>query len=165
MSIVTISREFGSGGRELGKRLAEALGIPCYDKEIIEMVAQKRGLDRDYIANISEKDIPIFYSSTIARRFIAPYPVTTQAIDILVAQQEIMKELLSKASCVIVGRAADVVLRDMNPINLFVYAEQQSKLARCKERAAENEKLSDKEMLKKMKQIDKERAAHHARLL
>lgn len=60
MRIITISREFGSGGRELGKRLADALGIPCYDHEIIDMVAEKHGLNKNYVSHISEKDIRVF---------------------------------------------------------------------------------------------------------
>lgn len=79
MKIITISREFGSGGRELGKRLADALHIPCYDHEIIEMVAQKSGLDKDYVAHVSEKDIRVFYPATIAHRLIAPHPVMQRA--------------------------------------------------------------------------------------
>ena len=55
MRIITISREFGSGGRELGKRLADALGIPCYDHEIMDMVAEKYGFDKNYISHVSEK--------------------------------------------------------------------------------------------------------------
>ncbi|MBQ7942493.1 MAG: cytidylate kinase-like family protein [Lachnospiraceae bacterium] len=57
MKIITISREFGSGGRELGKRLADELGIPCYDHEIIDMVAEKHGFDKNYVAHISEKEM------------------------------------------------------------------------------------------------------------
>lgn len=162
MSIITINREFGSGGRELGKRLADALGIPCYDREIIDMVAKQKGINRDYVSHISEKDIRIFYSTTIARRFATTNPITQQSVDVYVAQQKILRELASQSSCVIVGRAADVVLKDMNPINLFIYADEESKIARCKQRATENEKLTDKEIMKKMKQIDKGRAAHHA---
>ena len=61
MKIITISREFGIGGRELGKRLADALGVLCYDHEIIDMVAEKCGLDKNYVAHVSEKDIRTFY--------------------------------------------------------------------------------------------------------
>ena len=60
--IITISREFGSGGRELGKRLAEELGIPCYDHQIIEMIAKENGFDERYVANVSEKSIEAAYS-------------------------------------------------------------------------------------------------------
>lgn len=86
MKIITISREFGSGGRELGKRLADALHVPCYDHEIIEMVAQKSGLDKDYVAHVSEKDIRVFYPATIAHRLIAPHPVMQQPVSVAVAE-------------------------------------------------------------------------------
>lgn len=160
MKIITISREFGSGGRELGRRLADALGIPCYDHEIIEMVAQRYGFNKNYVAHVSEKDIRTFYSTTIAHRFLAPHPMTQQPLQVTVAQHEMIKQLATRGDCVVVGRCADVVLREMCPMNLFVYADQRSKLERCKERAEENEHFSDKEIVRFMKQIDKERAAY-----
>lgn len=80
MKIITISREFGSGGREIGKRLADALGVPCYDHEIIDMVAEQHGFDKNYVAHISEKDIRVFYPSTIAHRFMAHQPAAQQPI-------------------------------------------------------------------------------------
>ena len=70
--IITISREFGSGGRELGKRLAEELGIPCYDHQIIEMIAKENGFDERYVANVSEKSIEPPYPMTIGHRFAMP---------------------------------------------------------------------------------------------
>lgn len=162
MRIITISREFGSGGRELGKRLADALGIPCYDHEIIDMVAEKYGYDKAHIAHVSEKDIRMFYPTTIAHRLIAPHPMTQQSISIALAEHELIKELAAQGDCVIVGRSADIVLREKKPMNIFVYADRLSKLARCESRAAKNEHFSEKEMLKKMKQIDKERAAYRS---
>lgn len=84
MKIVTISREFGSGGRELGKRLADALGVPCYDHEIIEMVAEKHGFDKNYVSHISEKDIRVFYPSTVGNRFMNP-SVLRQPVKVVVA--------------------------------------------------------------------------------
>ena len=72
MKIITISREFGSGGRELGKRLAEELGIHCYDHEIIELIAKEHGFDERYVANISEKCIEAAYPTTIGHRFAMP---------------------------------------------------------------------------------------------
>lgn len=61
MKIITVSREFGSGGGELGKRLADVLSVPCYDHEIIDMVAEKCGYDKNYVACVSEKDIRTFF--------------------------------------------------------------------------------------------------------
>lgn len=162
MRIITISREFGSGGRELGKRLADALGIPCYDHEIIDMVAEKHGFDKNHVAHISEKDIRVFYPTTIAHRLVVPHPITQQSISITLAEHELIKELANEGDCVIVGRCADIILRDMNPMNIFVYADRQSKLKRCKNRAEENEHFAEKEILRKMKQIDKERAAYRS---
>ena len=86
MKIITISREFGSGGRELGKRLADALGIPCYDQQIIEMIAKKKKLDKDYVAHISEKDIRILYPSTIGKYIIAPNYMNHPSVQIVTEQ-------------------------------------------------------------------------------
>ena len=84
--IITISREFGSGGRELGKRLAEALGVPCYDYQIIEMVAEKQGLDKDYVENASERDIRAFYPTTIGVRFSASTFFINQSVELFTEQ-------------------------------------------------------------------------------
>ena len=162
MKIITISREFGSGGRELGKRLADTLGVPCYDHEIIEMVAERSGFDKNHVAHVSEKDIRVFYHSTIAHRLVTPHPVAQQPISITVAEHTLIKELAQQGDCVIVGRCADVICREMHPFNIFVYADKLSKLARCEERADKNEHLSEKNLFRKMKQIDKERAAYRA---
>lgn len=162
MRIITISREFGSGGRELGKRLADYLGIPCYDHEIIDMVAEKYGWNPDYVAHISEKDIRVFYPSTIAQRFMTPNHAVQQTVAVTTAQHEFMKVLAKQGDCIMIGRCADVVCRDLKPLNLFVYADKLSKLARCQERASAAEQFSEKEMRKKMKQIDNERAAYRA---
>ena len=160
MKIITISREFGSGGREIGKRLADALGVPCYDHEIIDMVAEQHGFHKNYVAHISEKDIRVFYPSTIAHRFMTHQPAAQQPIKIAVAEHEMIRQLAAQGDCVIVGRCADVVCQDMHPFNIFVYADRISKLQRCESRADESEHYSEKEMLRKMKKIDKERAAY-----
>lgn len=161
MKIITISREFGSGGRELGKRLADRMNIPCYDHEIIDMVAEKHGFDKNYVAHISERDIRNFYQSTIGHRFmIYQQPMVQQPIKVALAEHEIIHQLAKQGDCVIVGRCADIVCADMNPFNIFVYADQISKLKRCEERADEKENLSEKEMLRKIKRIDKERSSY-----
>lgn len=144
MRIITISREFGSGGRELGKRLADALGIPCYDHEIIDMVAEKHGLNKNYVSHISEKDIRVFYPSTIGHRFLTYQSALQQPVKIAVAQQEMIRQLALQGDCVIVGRCADVLCKDLNPLNMFVYADRLSKLKRCETRADESECLSEK---------------------
>ncbi len=159
--IITISREFGSGGRELGKRLSEALGIPCYDNEIIQMIAKEHGFDENYIAKVSEKSIQSAYPLTIGHRFaMTPYAVTKQAIKITVEQRKIIEGFASQGDCVIIGRCADVILQNHHPLNIFVYADKESKLKRCIERAPEGENLTPMELERKMRSIDKNRAKY-----
>lgn len=162
MKMITISREFGSGGRELGKRLADYFGIPCYDHEIIDMVAEKQGLNKEYVARVSEKSLQTFYPTTIGRRFYVPNAIIRQSVDISVGQQNILKELAAQGDCVIVGRCADVVLKEWKPFKVFVYADTASKLQRCVDREKGGEQLSEKEIIRKMRQIDKERADYRS---
>lgn len=162
MKIITISREFGSGGRELGKRLADELGIPCYDHEIIEMIAKENGFDERYVANVSEKSIEAAYPLTIGHRFsVMPVQFMDQSIRVEAAQRQIIENFAREGDCVIVGRCADVILAEMKPLNLFVYADMPSKMQRCRDRAPEGENLSDKELERMIRQIDKQRAQHH----
>ena len=162
MKIITISREFGSGGRELGKRLADELGIPCYDNEIIEMIAKENGFDEQYVANVSEKSIEAAYPMTIGHRFALPaMQLVDQSIRVAAAQRQIIENFAKQGDCVIVGRGADVILEDMKPLNLFVYADMTSKVERCRQRAPEGEDLTENELMRMIRQIDKQRAQHH----
>lgn len=162
MKIITISREFGSGGRELGKRLAEELGIHCYDHEIIELIAKEHGFDERYVANISEKCIEAAYPMTIGHRFaMPPVQIMDQGFQVAAAQQQIIENFAKQGDCVIVGRAADVILKDYDPLNIFVYADKDSKIERCQRRAPQGEHLTPREIESRMKQIDRNRAQHH----
>lgn len=159
--IITVSREFGSGGRELGKRLADALNIPCYDHEIIEMIARENGFNEEYVANISERSIEAAYPMTIGHHFaMPPIGVMEQPIRVAAAQRRIIENFAGQGDCVIVGRCADVILRERQPLNLFIYADTESKVRRCMARAAEGENLSAQEIEKQIKRIDKDRAQH-----
>lgn len=159
MKIITISREFGSGGRELGKRLADYLGWDYYDSEIIAMVAKKSGLDPDYVARVlgnhGWKEQSVTFRSTLNS---VAYRQSSQ-VELLLQQKRVLEEIgaLGK-NCVIVGRNADMILAAYNPFSLFVCAREEAKLQRCRERAGEDENLSDKALVKKMKQIDQVRA-------
>lgn len=162
MRIITISREFGSGGRELGKRLADALCVPCYDQQIIELVAEKEQLDATYVANRSEKDFRAFYPTTIAHGFSRPNYAMMQTAQIMASEQEIIKKLASEGDCVIVGRAADIILSEYKPFRIFVCADEASKVARCMARAEADEKLREKEIIRKCREIDKRRASYRS---
>ena len=162
--LITISRQFGSGGRELGKRLADALSIPCYDNEIIHFVAQQGGFDSNFIAHASERSMKAFYPETIASRFVAS-PVdglTKLRIDIASTQQRILRGFAQAGDCVIVGRAADIILADFRPFSIFVHASLDSRTARTLSRKKEGEQLSAKEAERRIREIDKRRAAYRA---
>lgn len=154
MSVITISREFGSGGRELGKRMADLLNFAYYDKEIVAAIAQESKLDGDYVEELLEKGMPRSYPITIRRTFSYPSFVNQNATSILVARQKILRALADKGDCIVMGQSADIILRDYEPFNLFVYGELSAKMERCRERAPEGEWLTDKELLKKIKQVD-----------
>ena len=156
--IVTLGREFGSGGREIGKRLAEELGVNYYDKEIIKKVAEKSNFSEGFVESIIE-------DGAMQRNFLSfghsfsYYRCATTGVteNILRAQREVI-EALAQTDCVIVGRCADLILSDKRPFRLFVYADEQSKLERCRLHAeGEEQKLSDKRLLKKIRAVDKGR--------
>ena len=161
MKIITISREFGSGGREVGKRLADALGFQYYDREIITAVAQKSSFDEEYVEKTLERGIPRTFSISFGRTFSFPDVAQQNYTKLLVAQQQFVEDIAKKGEdFVIVGRAADVILKDYNPLNLFVYAEMDSKIKRCKGRAEKGEKMSEREYARKIKQVDLGRAVN-----
>lgn len=158
--IVTISREFGSGGREVGKRLADKLNLSYYDKEIVEEISKETGLSEDYIKDISEKGVyPIAFN--FGRSFTSFGRMQVGQTEVLVKQQEVLKKIAEKGDCIIVGRGADVTLKDYNIMNIFVYSDMESKIKRCKMKAKEDENLSEKELEKKIIQIDKNRKNFH----
>lgn len=158
--IITISREFGSGGREIGKRLSDELGFSYYDREIITEIAKETGMTEEYIKNISEKGV-YPYAFQFAKSFAMYSSLQSNQTEILVAQTKLLKEIAKNRNCIIIGRGANIILKDYNPMNIFVYADMESKINRCRKKAKEDERLTDKEMEKKMIQIDNARKNYH----
>lgn len=156
--IVTISRQFGSGGREIGKRLSDELGLKYYDKELIYEIASTTNLNEGYVNKVLENGGFSNYAYSFAHSLPIVSSTPTSVTDVLVAQQKVIKAIAKRGGCVIVGRCADVIAAEYNPVKIFVYADEQSRLARCRERAKDNEKLTDKQLLKSIKEIDKGRA-------
>ena len=142
MRIITISREFGSGGRELGKRLAEIMGFDYYDREIITAIADSSGLDANYVENALETGIWQRVPLTFHNSFASKAVFQASHINLLSEQTKVI-EGIAKAGhdCVIVGRNADVLLAKENPFTIFVCADLEAKVRRCMERAPENEQL------------------------
>lgn len=158
MKIITISREFGSGGREVGKRLADELGFDYYDKEIISAIADQTGMDPGYVSRVLDthgwQQITLNFQTSFTG-----IAMQTPQTSLMIAQKKIIEEIAKTGKdCVIVGRNADVLLEDYHPLNIFVCADMDAKLKRCRERASKDINLSDKEMIQKIKRIDKNRS-------
>ena len=157
MNIITISREFGSGGREVGKRLAELLGYDYYDREIITAIAQRKGLDEGYVEKTIENDYWQTVPLTFGQTFSVVSVLQASQTNLLLEQKKIIDSIAEVGrDFVIVGRNADVLLEKYNPFNVFVCAETEAKIQRCLERAKEGE--TRKEIEHNMKRIDKNRA-------
>lgn len=154
--IITISREFGSGGRYIGKQLAEKLGISFYDKDIILKTAEETGLSKKFIEQQGEHS-PL--KNMFAYAFVGR-DTTGASMDDYVfnAQRKIILELAEKEDCVIVGRCADVILKDVEGcVNVFIHGEKQEKIERIKKLYEK----SEEEAVKLMKEMDKKRAINY----
>ena len=154
--IITISREFGSGGRFIGEEVAKKLGIAYYDKNIINEIAKKSGLSPEYIqenAELSPKKGLFAYA-------FAGRDVTGKSVEDLVyeAQRKVILELAEKESCVIIGRNADYILKDRDDVlNVFIHGDMPEKTKRIM--GLYN--LEEKEAVKMMTDTDKRRMANY----
>ena len=164
-NIITIGREFGSGGRELGRRLAEFLGYAYCDQEIVREIARRTQLSEEYVRALDERQPAFSFSFPIhiGRSFYTPSdPALEQGMAVYQEQARIITELAARSNCVIVGRCADYILRDSRPFRLFVYADLDSKLKRCRQKGPAEEALTDKELRQKIAAVDKQRARYYA---
>ena len=142
--IITIGREFGSGGRELGLRLSQRLGIAYYDQEIIAEISKRTELSEQYVKKMAEKKPMFSFPLHIGKSFRymqnSPWDLN---LSIFREQSAIIREMAEKSDCVIVGRCADDILREMNPLRIFVYGDMETKLERCRKRAGSDEKMTE----------------------
>lgn len=150
--IITISREFGSGGRSIGKAVADALGIPYYDKELIKKVAEETGMSPEYVENAGE------YAP--GKSFLSYLPSLERpsgsvggisAFDILWGiQSKVILELAEKGPCVIVGRCADYILKDNpNAFHIFIHASADFRAERIVRLYGESEKKPEERLTDK----------------
>ena len=156
--ILTIWRQYGSGGHAIGARLGELLGIPCYDRELIQLSSEKSGIEAGTLALHDER-------TSSASLFKIPEKgnrITDQGTPIVdtlfLAQSQVIRELAQKGSCVIIGRCADYVLQDQAELfSVFVSAPVEARVARIAERNHMSE--SDAEMA--VRKVDKQRRTYY----
>lgn len=155
-NIITISREFGSGGRYIGRELAEKLGVKFYDRDLIAKVAEETGFAAKFIEKHGE------YASGGS---IFSYGLAGRSMDglstsdhIFIAQKKIIRSIADEGACVIVGRCADYILKDRSDVlNVFIYGNKPEKTARITKMYDKTEK----EALAMMKEMDKKRAINY----
>lgn len=154
--IITVSREFGSGGRFIGKEAAKKLGIRFYDKDIIAKVAEETGLSENFIEKKGEyAPGKSLFSYAFVSRDSAGRSLDDQ---LYAAQQKIILDIAQKESCVIVGRCADFILRDHeNCVNVFIYGTEDTK----KKRIMELYDKSEREAAKLLHEVDKKRSINY----
>ena len=150
--VITIAREYASGGRYVGKLVAEKLGIKVYDKEFIIKIAEETGLSQEYIENNEQK------RDALAALNSGYYSGINNSDELFIKESEMIKEVAQKEACVIVGRCADYILQDRDDVlKVFIYSDMPNKI----NRAATYYNLEQKNAEKEIKRIDKLRANHY----
>ena len=161
MRIITVSRQFGSGGRELGKRLSDILGWDYYDKEIIETLADEHNMApeevRRALSHHGWHNVQLTYKNSFSH---LGFDHGTR-MKLLLRQREIIEEIAQAGNdCIIVGRDADVILHDCHPFRVYVCAELSARIERCmafERKKPRTKQLSEKEILRNIRRIDKAR--------
>ncbi len=158
--IITIGREYGSGGREIGKKAAELLGIPYYDKEIIAVAAKESGLSEEIFYQNDEQHGSVIYSLMMGNYSFAGNLTNEMPLfqKVFLAQFDAIKKIAQQGPCVIVGRCANYVLQDnKNQISVFFSADIENRVKRI----AQRRELSDKTAMDLIKKTDKKRAGYY----
>lgn len=158
-TIITISREYGSGGHEIGKMLAERLGISFYDKNLIEMVALEGDLSEDFVSKNEQNIKNSLFYKMIMQDYEVPIEKSLSTEDILfMTQTRVINKIAKEGACVIVGRCANYVLSDYpNKIDIFLHADMEYKKARVISQYG----ISDDEAEAEILRIDKGRKRHY----
>lgn len=161
-TIITIGRQFGSGGHEIGRLLAQELGIPCYDKELLVLAAQKSGMSPEVFSHVDETATSSFLYAVSAGSIPGTTYQPPQNLPLndklFIAQTDLIRAKAKEGPCVFVGRCADSILKDTAPIlNVFVRADMPFRVARIME--AEN--CTEKAAADMIAKADKKRAKYY----
>lgn len=135
--IINIGCEYGSGGPDIGKMVAESLGIPFYDRDLVDQVVEKLGVDRDLVekADSGEENVKYEFDTTFGPRYAN---LTNRVI---YTQFEVIHKLAAKSSCVIIGRCSNYILKDRDDcLNIFVYAPEEYKVKHIMEQKGYHKK-------------------------
>lgn len=156
--VITIGRQFGSGGHEVGSRLAKKLGIPFYDRELLKITAENSRFAESYLKKMDEQK-PHFLSlgSAASLSTINRFSMLLPNDEVFIEVGKVISQLAQQGPCVIVGRCADYVLKDMNTVNIFISADLEDRIQR-KLVLEEHAGITKPEMKKIILETDKNRA-------
>lgn len=157
--VITIARQYGSGGREIGEKIASILGIPFYGRELIELAAEKSGYHPDVLKKADERAAgSLLYSlATGVGGFSGGYDIPIND-KLFIVQNEIIRDLAAKEQCVIIGRCGDYALREVeNKISIFIYADMEARIARIMERQGVSASVAESMITKE----DKRRSGYY----
>ena len=164
-TIITIGRQFGSGGREIGEMVADHFGIKCYDKELLSRAAKESGFCEEMIQNHDERPTNSFLYNLVMDTYSFGYN-SSSFVDmpishkVFLAQFDTIKKIAQEGPCVIVGRCADYALSDFpNVLNLFITADEECKIKRIKERFEDI--ATDDKAREMMNKKDKQRQSYY----
>ncbi len=158
--IITISRQFGSGGHEVGMKLAKKLGIKFYDKELVDLLAKDGKYDVDFIEANEEKCSPPM--CPIMPGFAMPVFYQDLPSDLIYkGQSKLIRSLAERGACVVVGRCADYILRNMNPVNCFIYGSLDERIKRKMSMVPAGLDFTREEIKKRIIDVDKKRAKYY----
>lgn len=158
--IITISRQFGSGGHEIGIRTAKKLGIKFYDKELVDLLAKDGKYDVSFIEANEEKCSPPI--CPVMPGFAMPVFYQDLPSDLIYkGQSKLIRSLAERGPCVVVGRCADYILRNMSPINCFIYASLEERIKRKMSMVPDGLDFTKEDIRKRIIDVDKKRAKYH----
>lgn len=159
-TIITIARQYGSGGRSTGKELSKMLGIPFYDRAIVDLAAKESGLDADFISDGEQKVTASMLFNIAAMNYGGYFTEASNTLTdkIYLAESKVILSVAEKGASVIVGRCADYILKEKsNLFRVFMYADDAVRA----ERVGKEKNISEKEALKLIRQSDKRRSKHY----
>ena len=155
-NIICIGRQYGSGGREIGEKLSELLGIPCYDKLLIKKAALESGLNEDFISKTEESPInsiqflsgnPYADTAGICNTFYSESQMTYDA------EEAVIRKIAEQGACVIIGRCASAMIPKEKRLSVFIYADNEDAVKRVMER----NRIDEKEAVKRIRHINRMR--------
>lgn len=171
MKHITIGRQYGSGGRDIGKRLSEKLKIPYYDNELIQIASDRSGLSREDIESLDERGranvLQTLFSNGLPVPTTMHYPPIgsdmpyyfsiTTSDQLFALQRDIIKELSKKGSAIFIGRCADYILKDQDSLDIFIHAPLDNRVGKL----CDKYDIDINEAKKRVKKIDKKRRSYY----